>query len=124
MEEKSLNVYKRPMEDVSDEDTEFTHAASKSPPRSHQTRLHNQGLSFQLSRVCTYGHFEKVKLLLTHENIDIENGGIHGEEAVTHLHRASGAGHHRIVQLLLDHGANIDAQTSKTSMSALSLTRV
>ena len=58
-----------------------------------------------------------IKFLLSDYGIDIEADDKHQEDSWTNLHWACRYGHHQIVQLLLNRGADINAQTSKQSMS-------
>ena len=70
-----------------------------------------------LSHACEKGQKEVIEFLLSEQGIEIEAGGKHHEESWTNLHWACRYGHHEIVQLLLNKGANINAQTSKKSTS-------
>ena len=76
-----------------------------------------------LSHACEKGQKEVIEFLLGEQGIAIEEGGKHHEESWTNLHWACRYGHHEIVQLLLNKGANINAQTSKKSMFCVSILR-
>jgi len=100
------------------------HRKSRSLPYIHLhsmlNRLDGENRT-ALSHACEKGQKEVIEFLLSEQGIDMEAGGKHHEESWTNLHWACRYGHHEIVQLLLNKGANINAQTSKKKSTGLHL---
>ena len=111
-----VNICRILVEAIEFQDSEAEAEADdkQGPIHSLLNRLDHENRT-ALSHASEKGHWEVIQFLLSEKDIDIETGGMHHDESWTNLHWACRFGHHQSVQLLLDRGANINAQTSKKS---------